>query len=183
LRDTGSHAISRGVRTLRDTRCMTERPALVSSNTMTAEEALFVAAGCRTVNLDRLSIWVIVGEYKPDPDDGCEPAFDPGREWPFELGEILLVESRRDDSGYGYTEFGGKGRDLAYWGDRADDCFSWRGDFDMAWTLSAQVKSGIPAGIYEWMDDRWQRPSDQDHAYHSWCSDPEWYVNVGLFNR
>lgn len=159
------------------------RPALVASRTLTAAEALFIAAGCRTVNLDSLSIWVIVADYRPDPNDGCEPAFDPGRDWPFELGEILLVESHRDNPGFGYTEFGGKGRDLAYWGDRADDCFSWHGDFDAAWVLAAQVKSGAPAGIYEFMDDRWQRPSDQDYAYDQWCSDPDSYVNVGLYRR
>lgn len=161
---------------------MTDRPALTSSNTMTAEEALFIAAGCRTVDLDSLHIWVIVGEYRPDPDDGCEPAFD-GRDWPFELGEVLLVESHRDVSGRGYTEFGGKGRDISYWHDRALDCVSWRSDLGKAWALSQQVKAGAPAGIYEWMDGRWQRPSDQDYAYRQWCSDPEWHVNVGLYRR
>jgi hypothetical protein len=159
---------------------MTDHPALVSSQTMTASEALFIAAGCRTVNLDSLSIWVVVADYTPNPDDGCEPAFD-GRDWPFELGEILLVE-RRGESDSTYTEFGGKGRDIAYWHDRALDHVSWQSSFGAAWILSQQVKSGIPAGIYELMDGRWQRPSDQDYAYDRWCSDPDWYVNVGLFS-
>jgi hypothetical protein len=44
------------------------------------------------------------------------------------------------------------------------------------------VKAGIPAGIYEFMDGRWQRPSDQDYAYHEWAADADGhYVNVGNF--
>jgi hypothetical protein len=160
-----------------------DRPALVTSNTLTATEALFLAAGCRTVSLDSLHIWVIVADYTPDMAEGVwisegQEPHNPDAVWPFELGEILLVQTSRTVT----TEFCGKGRDVEYWHRFANRCMSWRGDLDLAWALSQQVKAGMPAGIYEWMDGRWQRPSDQDYAYDQWCSDSDhWYVNVGNF--
>lgn len=162
---------------------MTDRPALATSNTMTAAEALFIAAGCRTVNLDSLHIWVIVADYTPDMtkdmwlNEGEEPP-GPDAVWPFKLGEMMVVQTSREGS----TEFCGKGRDLEYWQRFADRCMSRRGDLDTAWALSQQVKAGMPAGIYEFMDGRWQRPSDQDYAYDEWCSDSDrHYVNVGNY--
>ena len=117
-------------------------------------------------------MWLNEGEEPPGPD----------AVWPFELGEMVLVESRRDDSGYNYTEFCGNGRDVEYWHRFAHRCMSWRGDLDKAWALSQQVRAGTPAGIYEFMDGRWQRPSDQDYAYDQWCSDADrHYVNVGNY--
>ena len=176
-----SHAESGHCGKLRDV--TNPLPTLATSNTLTATEALFIAAGCRTVNLDSLSILVVVAEYTPDMAENVwlsEGDVPPGPDavWPFELGEILLVRTTREDM----TEFCGKGRDLEYWNKFADRCTSHRGDLGTAWALSQQVKAGMPAGIYEFMDGRWQRPSDQDYAYDSWCSDPDsWLVNVGNF--
>lgn len=124
------------------------------SGHLTADEVLYVLAGCRTVDLARLSLLVVTGAHTPAAD---EP-----RPWPYTPGEIVVVDRGRD----GTSEIV-SGRDAEAWYTGAVYMTK---SLREAVALSALVRAGAGRGMYEWDGRVWFRPPDQSAAMHCWNS-------------
>jgi hypothetical protein len=116
------------------------------SQHLTADEILYVAAGCRTVDLQSLSLVVVTGAHAPAP---TEP-----HDWPFTPGEILIVQHGRDAT----RELLGT-RDTEQWDTRALSYIT--SDVEQAIALAGLVRGGAERGMWEWDGKRWYRSRDQ----------------------
>jgi hypothetical protein len=123
---------------------------------LTADEILYIAAGRRTIDLDRTSLLVVTGTHTP-------AAGEP-QQWPFTPGEILIIT--------GGTELLGT-RSIEPWDTRT--LSYWTSDVRSALSLSDLIRSGAGRGMWEWDGDRWYRSIDQVasmEALNSAGSDP-----------
>jgi hypothetical protein len=137
--------------------------AYTTSAHLTADEILFVAAGCRTVRLPSIHLIVVTGTHAPNDD---EP-----RDWPFTPGELLVVNIGAD--GDSFPELLGD-RDIGQWDTRAVRYFTT--DVRQATALAELVRGGAERGMWEWDGNRWYRASDQTasiDALNSAGSDPD----------
>lgn len=149
-------------------------PELTVHDGVTADEVLYVLAGCETVLLNRISFVVITGVYAPRR---LEP-----QEWRFTPGEILAISSQTvagqlDTTGEIIT-----GRDpFTSWED-SQWCVYYAPHLDAALAVAELVRSGRPRGYYGWTADGLSYAGDQAAAERRWCStggeDP---VRIGDF--
>lgn len=120
--------------------------AYTVSQHLTSDEVLYLAVGCRTVDLQSLSLIVVTGAHVPAP---TEP-----QDWPFTPGEILIVQHSRDAT----RELLGT-RDTEQWDTRTLSYFT--SDVEQAMALAELVRGGAERGMWEWDGDRWYRSRNQ----------------------
>lgn len=103
---------------------------------------------------------VVTGQHTPA--DGERP-------WPYQIGDLFIDSDPAAPSEELVDEHGTR---RTLW-----EVLPW----PQASNLSAILREGTPAGMYEWRGERagWLLAVEQEEAWHYWCSTYERYINVG----
>lgn len=121
--------------------------------TPTAEQVLYIANGCETLDLNQIVFCVITAGSRHHIHGGQIRTADEPNYWPFQRGELLALAEP-----WG-REPVGEGRKPAKW----DVATYETRDFTAANALSQLIRGDehLPPGWYDWDGSAWTRRADQ----------------------